>query len=190
MAQRERATDWELAQFGRCCRRVRHFPRGLDRTLESLAQSKSANWYVRQQAILTIGWLRLTNEARHLARILFSEWDEEVRRAILPILFLLPTAEENELLHQASRDEAIKVSRMANYLLALREGPTLAIPALKQFTQPNEAFFSDNYWKLYQIRHNPDANTRGKLQAVITRTALDLTGKYNKQHVRSLSAHP
>ena len=166
---------------------MKHFPRDLQRTLDSLAQSKSANWYVRQQAVLTIGWLRLTNEVRHLSRILFSEWDEEVRRAILPTLFLLPREEEDGLLHQACRDEAIKVSRMANYLLALRENPNLALATLKQFTQPNDIFFSENFWKLYQIRHNADANTRVKLQATLAKTALDLAGKYNRQHIKSLS---
>jgi len=189
-SQRGRGTDWEVAQFVRCCRRLKHFPRGIQRTLESLAQSKSANWYVRQQAILTIGWLRLISEARRLARILFSEWDEEVRRAILPTLFLLPRVEEDGLLHQACRDEAIKVSRMANYLLALREDSNLALATLKQFTQPNEIFFSENFWKLYQIKHNPDANTKTKLQATLAKAALGLAGKYNRQHVRSLLAPP
>lgn len=185
-ALRGRATDWELSQFVRCCRRLKHLPKGLHRTLESLAQSKSENWYVRQQAVLTIGWLRLTNESRHLARVLFSEWEEEVRRAILTILFLLPKADEDKLLHQAARDEAIKVSRMANYLLALRSDVTLALAALKQFTQPNEIFFSENFWKLYQISLNPDANTQTKLGTVLTNSASDLVGKYNKQHLAAL----
>jgi hypothetical protein len=105
-------------------------------------------------------------------------------------LFLLPKVEEDGLLHQACRDEAIKVSRMANYLLALREDANLALATLKQFTQPNEIFFSENFWKLYQIRHNPDANTRAKLQATLSKTALDLAGKYSREHIRSLLASP
>jgi hypothetical protein len=185
--QKGRATDWEIAQFVRCCRRLKHFPQRLDRTLESLAQSKSANWYVRQQAVLTIGWLRLINETRHLGQILFSEWDEEVRRAILPILFLLPKADEDSLLLRASRDEAIKVSRMANYLLALRERPDLALATLKQFTQPNEIFFADNFWKLYQVRHNPNANTKAKLQGILTKT-FELVGRFAREHLKAIPA--
>lgn len=187
-AARGRATDWEIAQFARSCRRLRHFPRGIERTLESLAQSKSANWYVRQQAVLTIGWLQLTTEVRHLADIVFSEWDEEVRRAILPVLFLLPKREEDKILQQASRDEAVKVSRMANYLLALRDNPGLALPALKQFTEPNEVFFSENFWKLYQIRHNADRNTRAKLDRVIEQTARELSGRFARAHIRRLKS--
>jgi hypothetical protein len=187
-AQKWRATDWEVAQFVRCCRRLRHLPREAARTLNSLAQSKNSNWYVRQQAVLALGWLRLRVEVRQLARILFSEWDEEVRRAILTVMFVLPTQEEDVLLRQASRDETLKVSRMANYLLALREDPTLALPTLKQFTQPNEVFFCDNYWKLYQIKRNIDHNTQLALQRVLAKTSSELVGKFVRQHLRALSA--
>ena len=109
---------------------------------------------------MTLGWLRLPGEVRQLARILFTDWDEEVRRAILTVMCLLPARDEDKLLRRASRDEAPKVSRMANYLLELRENATLALATLKQFTQPNEVFFCDNFWKLYQIKRNRDRNTR------------------------------
>jgi len=188
-AQKFRATDWEIAQFARCCRRLKHLPDLVRRTLSSLAQSKNSNWYVRQQAVLALGWLRLSREARQLARVLFTEWDEEVRRAILTVVFLLPSAEENALLRQASRDEAPKVSRMANYLLTLREDSTLALATLKQFTKPNEIFFCDNFWKLYQIKRNIDRNTQLSLARVLASTSIQLMGKFVRQHLRALSAN-
>ena len=187
-AQRLRATDWEVAQFARCCRRLKHLPDLVRRTLNSLAQGKNSNWYVRQQAVLALGWLRLSGEVRHLARILFTEWDEEVRRSILTVMFLLPAAEEDALLRRASRDEAQKVSRMANYLLALREDATLALATLKQFTQPNEIFFCDNFWKLYQIKRNTDHNTQLALQRTLGTTSAELRGKFARLHLRALSA--
>jgi hypothetical protein len=185
--QRFRATDWEVAQFARCCRRMNHLPDLARRTLNSLAQSKSSNWYVRQQAVLALGWLGLSGEVRQLARILFTEWDEEVRRAILTVIFLLPSTEEDELLKQASRDETLKVSRMANYLLALRENPTLALATLKQFTKPNVVFFCDNFWKLYQIRRNTDKNTQSVLKRTLVDTSAELAGKFPRRHLRLLS---
>ena len=48
-AQKSSATDWEVAQFARYCRRLKHLPELARRTLNSLAQSKNSNWYVRQQ---------------------------------------------------------------------------------------------------------------------------------------------
>jgi hypothetical protein len=126
-------------------------------------------------------------EVRHLGRVLFTEWDEEVRRAILTVIFLLGPAEENSLLRMASRDQALKVSRMANYLLTLRENAALALASLKQFNQPNEVFFSDNFWKLYQIRCNPDRNTQDKLRQVLAKTATKLSGSFVRQHLRELS---
>ena len=186
-AQKWRATDWEIAQFVRCCRRMKHLPGLAQRTLNSLAQSKNSNWYVRQQAVLALGWLRLPGEIRQLGRILFSDWDEEVRRAILTVTFLLPDTEGDVLVRRASRDEAPKVSRMANYLLALRENATLALAALKQFTEPNEIFFCDNFWKLYQIKRNTDHNTQLAFQRVLDKTSTVLLGKFAKQHLRALS---
>jgi len=186
-AQKSSATDWEVAQFARCCRRLKHLPELARRTLNSLAQSKNSNWYVRQQAVLALGWLRLTVEVRHLARILFTEWDEEVRRAILTVIFVLPAGDEDALLRKASRDEALKVSRMANYLLALRENATLALATLKQFTEPNEIFFSDNFWKLYQIKCNTERNVRTALRRILTKTSTKLSGKFARQHIRALS---
>jgi len=186
-AQKSRATDWEIAQFVRCCRRMKHLPSLAQRNLNSLAQSKNSNWFVRQQAVLSLGWLRLSGEVRQLCRILFSEWDEEVRRAILTVMFLLPRSEEDVLLRGASRDEAPKVSRMANYLLALREDATLALATLKQFTKPNEAFFCDNFWKLYQIKRNTDQNTQLALQRILGKTSADLVGQFVRKHLRALS---
>lgn len=186
-AQKWRATDWEVAQFVRCCRRMKHLPSEAVRTINSLAQSKNSNWYVRQQAILALGWLHCGAEVKRLTLILFTEWDEEVRRAILPAVFLLPMKEEDALLRRASRDETSKVSRMANYLLELRENATLALATLKQFAQPNEAFFCDNFWKLYQIKRNNDHNTQSKLQSVLSKAA-SLPGQFSRWHLRALSS--
>ena len=105
---------------------------------------------MRQQAVLTLGWLCLSREVEALASILFSEWDEEVRRSILTVLFMMKPREEVKLLSAALRDDAPKVSRMANYLISLREDSTLAQAALKQFNEPNEVFFSDARCKLRQ----------------------------------------
>jgi hypothetical protein len=166
---------------------LKHLPDLGRKTLNSLAQSKNSNWYVRQQSVLALGWLRLFVEVRNLARILFTEWDEEVRRAILTVMFLLPATEEDALLRKASRDEAPKVSRMANYLLALREDVTLALATLKQFTEPNEIFFCDNFWKLYQIKRNANRNAHITLQRVLAKTSVHLVGKFARQHLRVLS---
>ena len=185
-AQRWRATDWEVAQFVRCCRRMKHLPGIAARTLNSIAQSKSTNWYVRQQAVLTMGWFRLPRQITLLSRILFTEWDEEVRRAILTAIFMLSTRDENLLLRRATRDEAPKVSRMANYLLALREDAALAQASLKQFGQPNEIFFCDNFWKLYQIKRNSDTGTQNAFHRVLAKTTKELPSGPARKHLRAL----
>jgi hypothetical protein len=94
--QRPTATDWELTQFLRVSRRMRHLPPVAAALFRSIAHSKSANWFVRQQAILTIGWFCLASEARALGRLLSMEWDDEVQRAIITVLFLLPPKEETD----------------------------------------------------------------------------------------------
>jgi len=75
---------------------------------------------------------------------------------------------------------------MANYLLTIRENSGLALASLKQFNQPNEVFFCDNFWKLYQIRRNRDRNTQDKLRQVLTDTAAKLSGSFVRQHLREL----
>jgi hypothetical protein len=185
--QRSRATDWELAQFVRCCRRLRHLPPEARNLLSAIAQAKSSNWYVRQQAVLTLGWMGFRAEIRALTRVLFTEWEDEVRRAILTTLFLVSESDEKRLLIQASQDETLKVVRMANYLLALRRDANLALQALKQFRTPNEIFFSDNFWKLYQIRHNQDQNTRTAFVRVVSTTKAHLKGQFCRSHLRTLS---
>jgi hypothetical protein len=72
--------------------------------------------------------------------------------------------------------------------LALREDATLALATLKQFTQPNEIFFCGNFWKLYQIKRNPDHNTQLALQRVLGTTSAELRGKFVGLHLRALSA--
>jgi len=105
----------------------------------------------------------------------------------LTVLFALPRAEEDDLLKRASLDEAPKVARMARYLLQLRANVTLARHALKQFRQPNEIFFCENFWKLYQIRKNADQGTQNVFQDVITKTGDELTGQFVRRHVRAIS---
>jgi Reverse transcriptase (RNA-dependent DNA polymerase) len=161
--QRPTATDWELAQFLRIARRMRHLPPAAPALFRSIAHSKSANWFVRQQAILTIGWFALSPEIRSLGKLLSTEWDDEVRRAIITVLFLLPQNDENQLLRRCSRDLAVKVSRMANYAIRLRRDAQFAKSSLKQFKEPNEVFFADCFWRLYQIRWNKETNTRKML---------------------------
>jgi hypothetical protein len=164
---------------------MKHLSINLVGTLNSLAQSKNTNWYVRQQAILTLGWFSLSREIRQLSAILFTEWDEEVRRAILPVLCLLPPSEENLLVSRASRDESPKVSRMANFLLTLRDDATLAQASLKQFIKPNEIFFCDNFWKLYQIKRNPERNTRDMLERIRNKSSVELPGRFARGHLRN-----
>jgi hypothetical protein len=183
--QRKAATDWEIAQFLRVCRRMGHVPSNAAGVFRSLAHSKNANWFVRQQAILTIGWIQLASEARRLAHLLTTEWDDEVRRAIVAILFLLPSKEENLLLRRSSRDLAVKVSRMSNYILRLRTDAPLAQASLKQFKEPNEVFFADCFWRLYQVRWNKDHNTRKMLQKVLDDSLQKLPGRYIRLHIRN-----
>lgn len=183
--QRNTSTDWELAQFLRVCRRMRHLHPSAAGVLRSIAHSKKANWFVRQQAILTIGWFRLASEARALARLLTTEWDDEVRRAIVTTLFLLPSNEEIQLLRRSSRDLALKVSRMSNYILRLRTDAALAQASLKQFKAPNQVFFADCFWRLYQIRWNKDRNTRKMLQKILDDSSKELQGKYVRLHIRN-----
>jgi len=180
--QRPTATDWELAQFLRMSRRMRYLPPVAIALFRSIAHSKSANWFVRQQAILTIGWFCLASEARALGRLLSTEWDDEVRRAIITVLFLLPPKEENQLLRRSSRDLAVKVSRMSNYTLRLRTDPQFAQASMKQFKQPNEVFFTDCFWRLYQIRWNKEGNTRRMLNRIVDRSLHELPSKYAKIH--------
>lgn len=185
--QRGKATDWETAQFLRTCRRMRHLPPEIPSRLNSLAQAKGSNWYVRQQAILTISWLRLISETRQLCALISTEWDDEVRRAIVAIAFLLGTPREDELLKRASRDQSAKVSRMANYLLELRDNSELAKATLKQFRQPDEVFFCDNFWKLYQIRWNDEPNTANMFQRILERSQSRLRGRFVREHIQGLS---
>jgi hypothetical protein len=165
--QRSTATDWELAQFLRVARRMRYLPPEAPALFRSIAYSQSTNWFVRQRAILTIGWFCLSSEARVLGRVLSTEWDDEVRRAIVTVVFLLSPDEERQLLRRSSRDLATKVSRMSNYALRLRSDAQFAQASLKQFKQPNEVFFTDCFWRLYQIRWNKDNNTRHMLNRII-----------------------
>jgi len=89
-AQKFWATDWELAQFVRCCRRMKHLNEKLVGTLNSLAQ-KQEHELVRAAAGHPHPQVfNLVREIRRLGTILSTEWDEEVRRAILPRLCLLP----------------------------------------------------------------------------------------------------
>jgi hypothetical protein len=151
----------------------------------SIAHSKNANWFVRQQAILTIGWFCLASEARALGRLLATEWDDEVRRAIIAVLFLLAPMEEKQVLRRSSRDLAVKVSRMSNYALRLRSDAQFAQAAMKQFKQPNEVFFADCFWRLYQIRWNKDPNTKRMLNRILDDGIHELSSKYAKSHLRS-----
>jgi Reverse transcriptase (RNA-dependent DNA polymerase) len=188
--QRKTATDWELAQFLRTFRRMNYLPPDAKTTLRFLSQSKALNWYVRQQAVLTIGWFCLTTEAYRLSGILDTEWDDEVRRAILTILFLLPHEEERKAIRRAARDLSPKVSRMANFLLQLRRDTSIARPMLKQFYGPNEVFFGDNFWKLYQVRWVRDETTRAMAARSIERSLPILTGHFAKIHLRALADAP
>lgn len=183
--QRPTATDWELAQFLRVSRRMRHLPPGATALFRSIAYSKSANWFIRQQAILTIGWFCLSSEAGTLGRLISTEWDDEVRRAIITVAFLLPQREENQLLRRSSRDLCIKVSRMSNYALRLRTDAHFAQASMKQFKQPNEVFFADCFWRLYQVRWNRENNTRRMLDRTIDISLRELPGKYAKLHLRN-----
>ena len=184
--QRRRATDWEVAQFLRSFRQMNSFPAETPALLRTMAHSKTTNWYVRQQAILTIGWFRMIPEARSLSRILDTEWDDEVRRGILTILFLLSRDEERELLSRASRDLSPKVSRMANYLLQLRADRSLAEMSLRQFKEPNDIFFCDSFWRLYQIRWNEQQRVREMASGVLTKSREHLRGRFAKIHARTL----
>jgi hypothetical protein len=184
--QKSRATDWELAQFVKYARRFRYLPISARKTFYSIAQSKTANRYVRQQAVLSIGWFRLSAEARVLSRVLFTEWDDEVRRSIVTCLFLLPSNDELDLILRASRDQAQKVSRMANYLLMLRKDSTLALATLRQFSNPNEVFFSENFWKLYQIRYNADRNVKQKFDKITSVSSAKLRGHFSRSHINIL----
>ena len=76
---------------------------------------------------------------------------------------------------------------MANFLLQLRENAALANEVLKQFAKPNETFFCDNFWKLYQVRWNPNKNTIAKLKMVLESTKKDLPSRLILTHVRELS---
>lgn len=183
--QRQTATDWELAQFLRVSRRMRYLPPPAAGLLRSIAQSKSANWFVRQQAILTIGWFCLFTEVRALGRLLATEWDDEVRRAIITVLFLLPPAEENQLLRRSSRDLSVKVSRMSNYALRLRTDAQFAQASMKQFKQPNEVFFTDCFWRLYHIRWNKDRNTRRMLDKILDDSFGELSGTRLRLHLQN-----
>jgi len=184
--QRRTATDWELAQFLRVFRRMKHLPSDGAAVLRFFSHSKTANWYVRQQAILAIGWFSLKAEAQGLARILDTEWDDEVRRSILTILFLLPHDEERRIIRRAARDLSPKVSRMANFLLQLRKDPLIAQQMLKQFYGPNEQFFGDNFWKLYQVRWVRDAATKQMAAKSLQRSRPVLVGYFAKKHLRAL----
>ena len=188
--QRHIATDWELAQFLRVSRRMRHLPTEAVGVFRSITHSISANWLVRQQAILTIGWFHLKSEARALGRLLDSEWDDEVRRAIITVLFLLDTQTEKQLLIRSSRDLATKVARMSNYSLKLRVDPQLAQSSLKQFKNPNEVFFADSFWRLYQIRWNTEKNTRLLLLKVLELGLKEFQGRYLKLHLRNCLREP
>ena len=183
--QRQTATDWELAQFLRVSRRMSYLPPLANGLFRSIAHSKNANWFVRQQAILTIGWFCLASEARALGRLLATEWDDEVRRAIIAVLFLLSPMEEKQVLRRSSRDLAVKVSRMSNYALRLRSDAQFAQAAMKQFKQPNEVFFADCFWRLYQIRWNKDHNTKRMLNRILDDGIHELSSKYAKSHLRS-----
>jgi hypothetical protein len=184
--QRRAATDWEVVQFVRFLRRMRSLPAPARNVLRFLSQSKNVNWYVRQQAILTIGWFSLAPEATALSKMLSTEWDDEVRRSILTILFLLPHDEERKLLRQSSRDLSPKVSRMGNFLRELRRNSTLAVQMLKQFYGPNEVFLADNFWKLYQLRWVREATTKQAANRVLLRSKSKLNSKIQQKHLNAL----
>lgn len=186
--QKPTATDWELAQFLRISRRMRYLPPEAPGVFRSVAHSKSANWFVRQQAVLTIAWFGLSPEARSLAKLLSTEWDDEVRRAIVTILFLLPQNDETQLLRRCSRDLAVKVSRMSNYAIRLRGDAQFAKSSLKQFKEPNEVFFTDCFWRLYQIRWNKESNTKRMLNRVVDKSLVRLSGKYARFHLQNCRA--
>ena len=151
-----------------------------------MAHLKSENWYVRQQAILSIGWFHLAPEANGLLKVLFTEWDEEVRRSIATLSFMSPNTEV-VVLEQVARDLSPKVSRMGNFLLRLREDHDLARFNLKKFREPNKVFFVDGYWRLYQIARNPDNGVQRQLADIITRTDSQPWGQFAKRHIRALS---
>ena len=180
------ATDWECAQFLKATRRMKWLPNNLRARLIALCQSRTTNWYVRQQAILNISWFCLDAEAKTLGEMLDSEWDDEVRRAILTTLFLLPHDEERAIIRRASRDLSPKVSRMANFLLRLRRDSSLAQQTLKQFYGPNEVFFCDNFWKLHQIRWVRDKDTLKVCSRVMKRSLGVLTGPFARKHLNAL----
>lgn len=182
------ATDWESAQFLRVFRRMTCMPDDFSNRLLVLCRSQRTNWYVRQQAILNVGWFWLEAEAKQLAEILDSEWDDEVRRAVLTVLFLLPHDEERSILRRASRDLSPKVSRMANFILRLRKDSSLAQQTLKQFYGPNEVFFGDNFWKLHQVRWVRDVNTRKVCSKVLARSRDILTSPLARKHLRALGS--
>jgi hypothetical protein len=184
--QKDRATDWEIATLLRGLRRSYRLPASGGPLLLRIARSKKRNWYVRQQAISCIGWFQLRAEARTLVASFDGEWDDEVRRSILPLSYLLDPAFENAWLGDLARDESPRVARMANFLLALRTDRDLAAQHLRRFLSPDEVFLVDNAWRLYQIRQNPEPAVKTQLSATLARFAPNRSPSV-RAHLRALS---
>jgi len=182
--QKDRATDWELATLLRGLRRSHRLPAVGTPLLLSIARAKKRNWYVRQQAACCIGWFQLRTEARTLVASFEREGDDEVRRSLVPLSYLLDPAFETLWLGDLARDESPRVSRMANFLLALRTDRELAARHLRRFYSPDEVFLVDNVWRLYQIRHNPAVAVQ--LAATLTRFG-PITNLAVRAHIRCLS---
>jgi hypothetical protein len=94
------------------------------------------------------------------------------------------------MIRRAARDLSPKVSRMANFLRNLRRDPAVAQPMLKQFYGPNEAFFADNFWKLYQVRWVPEAGTKEMAKKTLERSQSLLRGRFARRHFGALGQIP
>lgn len=184
--RRDVATDWELAMMLRTFRRARILPPGAGSILLELATRKSRNWYVRQQAICCIGWFRLERQARTLIAACDREWDDEVRRSIVTLSFLLDVGVERNWLAECARDLSQPVSRMANFLLALRSDAALASEHIKRFSSPNEIFMVDNAWRLYHSRLNQEPGVQARFARALQRLETLAANPHVRAHIEVL----
>lgn len=156
--------------------------------LQKLAHSKRENWYVRQQAIVTLFFFYDEARLRGFVKLLRTEWDEEVKRACLICTAILPHDKRIAVLETCARSVEPKLSRMANFLLDLSTKPHLMAHHLRKFRLFNEIFWSESFWRIAFMDMRSAPHLKTMFESVMTKTIANTKNQQIKRHVRMLRA--
>jgi hypothetical protein len=181
-------TSFQKAQLIRLARACPHLDSKKLDLLQKIAHTKKENWYVRQQAIVTL--LHFFDDVRlkGFVRLLRTEWDEEVKRACLVCTAVLPRDKRTKILEAFARSVEPKLSRMANFLLDLSTKPALMDHHLRKFRVYNEMFWSESFWRLAFIDRHATSQLNTMYESVMKKTLTETKSKQVRKHVQLLTA--